>query len=94
MENVVGLCDYLDLKPKMVKCLEPPEKNQMRRAFWGEFPICFLPSDYTMKVKRLRKEVKRNYEVGVADKPEERAEIPFVFSRALARAIRAKLEIV
>ena len=94
MENVPGLCEYLPLKPRITKCLGSPEKQQMRRCFWGNFPNCFLPSDYSMKVKRLRKEVPRNYEIGVETNQAERAKIPVCFSKTIAHAIKNDMNIL
>ena len=78
MENVVGLCKYLDLKPKVVTYISPTRK----RAFWGNFPPFLIPCVNTPKVQ----DVKGKFRSWL------RAKIPFHVSRAFARAIKKLLE--
>jgi len=87
MENVPGLIEYLNVKPEVTKYLGPPEKQQMRRCFWGKFPYFFIPSDYSMKVMRYRPEVGRKAET----KGYNRAKIPYPVAQAFARACKEAL---
>lgn len=87
MENVPGLCEHLPIKPRVIKCLGPPEKQQMRRCLWGNFPDFFIPFDPHMKVKRYRPEVGRPSETNQA----KRAEIPFCVANTIAQGMKTGL---
>jgi hypothetical protein len=88
MENSPYLSDHLGMNPELVACLGPPEKQQMRRGFWGNFPKFLLPIKQNMKPKRFRPEVGR-----IAENNQfERAKIPLTCSRAFAKACKEALE--
>lgn len=78
MENVWGLCDYLDLKPKTKTNLG----RGMRRAFWGDFPPFLITQDF-----RRKKCVDIGQPFGEL-RSWLRAKIPFPISQALAKAIK------
>lgn len=77
MENVMGLTEHLDLKPKMVTRLG----KGMKRVFWGNFPSFFVIRDYGLKPKANIQGKLRKW---------ERAKIPTAFSRALGQAVRSR----
>ena len=79
MENVVGLTEYIDLKPRMVTRLG----KYMKRVFWGNFPAFFVIRDYSLKHKQNIHGKLRSW---------ERAKIPISFSRELGRAVKSALE--
>jgi len=81
MENVTGLTDYLDIKPRMITRLG---KN-MKRVFWGNYPSFFVVRDYGLKPKENIQGKLRKW---------ERAKIPVSFSRALGRAVREAIDIL
>lgn len=81
MENVVGLTEYLDIKPRMITRLG----KAMKRAFWGNFPAFFVVRDYSLKPKENIQGKLRKW---------ERAKIPISFSRALGRAVRCSLSMI
>lgn len=87
MENVPGLIPYLGIQPSFTSCLGPPEKQQMRRSFWGTFPPFLLPIKHNMLVARYRPEVGRKAKRNQS----ERAKIPLTCSLAFAKACREQL---
>lgn len=78
MENVVGLTEHLDIKPRMITKLG----KGMKRAFWGNFPSFFVIRDYSLKPKENIQGKLRKW---------ERAKIPISFSSALGRAVCSSL---
>lgn len=86
MENVPGLIPYFK-PPRFTTYLEPPEKQQMRRSFWGVFPLFLFPVQHDMKVARYRPEVGRKAKRNAL----ERAKIPLPVTRAFAYAIHQAL---
>ena len=74
MENVVGLTDYLEIKPRMITRLG----KGMKRAFWGNFPSFFVIRDYSLEPKENIQGKLRKW---------ERAKIPIAFSKALGKAV-------
>jgi site-specific DNA-cytosine methylase len=84
MENSPYLAEHLGIKPRFISCLGPPEKQQMRRAFWGNFPNFLMQIQHNLQVKRFRPEVGRKAQ----SSPAERAKIPLACSQAFARACK------
>jgi len=78
LENVVGLTEHLDLKPRMLTRLG----KDMKRAFWGNFPAFFVVRDYGLK---------RRIHIHGKLRRWERAKIPVSFSRALGKAVKSAL---
>lgn len=87
MENVPGLIPYLNIKSRFTTCLGPPEKQQMRRTFWGNFPYFLIPIQHNMKVARFRPEVGRQAKRNSLD----RSKIPLPIARALGKAVKEQL---
>jgi len=79
MENVPGLCDYLELKPRVTIRLS----KGMRRCFWGNFPPFLIPRDFTKMTWTIGKWGKY--------KKWKRAQIPLPVARALGKAVRNSL---
>ena len=79
MENVPGLLDYIDLKPRCVSYLTP----SMRRVFFGNFPGFFVPVELGRKMIM---------DIGGPLRSWERARIPLPVARALGVAVRQALE--
>ncbi len=81
MENVPGLEKYLAIKPRISKAYIT---KTMRRSFWGNFPLFLVPCD-TSKPKIS------SYSGFDKLAKWKRAKIPFVVSRAFARACKQEL---
>jgi len=79
MENVPGLCKYLDIPPKRKVRLT----RTMVRCFWGNFPPFLVPC-----VERQKME-----DVGGSLRKWLRAKIPLAVSRSFARAVKNALEV-
>jgi len=78
MENVVGLCKYLNIKPKVIAYLTPT----MRRAFWGNFPPFLIPCVGREKIENITGKL-RSW---------KRAEIPFPVAFSFAQACKEVLK--
>lgn len=76
MENVVGLTEYLDMKPRQITRLT----RGKRRAFWGNYPTFLVPRDYTHFMHHQKYSGKY--------RAWERARIPIPVAQALGRAVR------
>lgn len=94
MENVPGLCKYLELPPRLKTWIG----ESMQRCFWGNFPAFLVPRDYNKKTifkknknRGVRTPVRHlKGEKGVPGwliRQWDRARIPIPFSRALGRAV-------
>lgn len=80
LENVPGLKNYLDIKPKV----ESRFGKTMRRCLWGNFPPFFIVRDFgTGRIKADVKGPHRRW---------KRAKIPLQIARGLGSAIRTKIE--
>lgn len=94
MENVPRLSNYLDLKPRVVKC---PIGLHMRRNFWGNFPPFLIPTD--LSKKRLNdylddtkwKTITSIFGTRKLIGSYLYARIPLAVSKALGRAIKQSL---
>ena len=85
MENVPGLTNYLDEKPRQISKIAPTKK----RAFWGNYPNFLMPMEETPNIaKNVRGRI---YCIQGKDRSWERAKIPLSCSRAFARACKAQL---
>jgi len=78
MENVLGLCKYLDIPPRCRVRIY----RTMVRCFWGNFPAFLVP--YHGGRRRI-------YDVQGPLRKWERAKIPVHVSRALGRAVKEAL---
>ena len=94
MENVPGLCSYLELQPRFKVKLG----QTMKRCFWGNFPSFLVPRDMNKKPffkrdkNRMRRRSIRHKKIledvpGWLSDQWERARIPLPFSRALGKAV-------
>lgn len=80
MENVPNLQRYLGIPPRMIVTIREP---RIRRAFWGNFPICNVPAE--PHIKNLE-DISGPYRSWI------RAKIPFCVSQTIAKRIRQELE--
>jgi len=79
LENVLGLTEYLNIKPRCKAHLS----KSMVRCFWGTFPSFLIPSDLSKRKIWYIQGPLRSW---------ERAKIPFPVARALGAAVRQALE--
>lgn len=83
MENVKGLVEHLNLKPRCY----PRLAHNMKRVFWGEFPQFLIPTDANHECGR--KAPDRHKWIGNKVLASWcRAKIPLPVARALGRAIK------
>lgn len=87
MENVPALIEALGMEPRFIANLR--RKNQMVRAFWGNFPNFLLPRDNKNEVMRYRSECNEKNQVMRSSK--ERAKIPLPCSKTFAMAFKQAL---
>jgi len=87
MENVQGLCEHLEIEPKVKTRLG----RGMLRCFWGKFPAFLI---YRQMDKTISKSKNRlDWSGSEKLKSWERAKIPLPVARALGKAVREKLEV-
>lgn len=99
MENVPGLCNYLEFQPRFKTKIGV----SMERCFWGKFPSFLVPKDLGKKTffkdhknRMLRRPIRQikgeNGVPGWLRDQWERARIPMPFARALGKAVRDALQ--
>jgi hypothetical protein len=96
MENVAGLSNYLNIKPKTITYLSIGKNNMGKKhAFWGTFPLCLIPKDNRKKPITYHKIIDGKRCPKSANKGKLakwiNSKIPLACSRAFAKACREKL---
>ena len=80
LENVSGLANYLDLKPRAI---DSQIKGGKRHVFYGNFPSLLIPQCEAMQTELVQGKLRSWI----------RAKIPLSCSRAFAKACRETLEL-